>query len=251
VDLQWAAAQPSAGGTAVAGYHIYRNDNLGQGDILLGTTSSTVFFDETVTAGTNCTYKVYAFDTMGNQSTPASAAVTVPTSPIDERRTGVRPTGAYWGAAGEQIDMLSGNLNFSIPLLRPQSRGWGVTFGLSYNSQMWRNDGGGIWKLGYDTGYGLGWRLQAGSIFPVWYNGGLLYCVFTDSTGAEYRLDQNSGGVFTSKEGVYLSYDSSAQRVYFPDGSFWVMGAQSSGAEADAGTLYPTMMQDTNGNYLS
>ena len=30
-----------------------------------------------------------------------------------------------------------------------------VTFALSYNSQMWRQDSGGIWLLGEDVGLGV------------------------------------------------------------------------------------------------
>ena len=48
-----------------------------------------------------------------------------------------------------------------------------------------------------------------------------------------------------------VQYDSAARRLYFPDGSFWYMGATSSGLEDDAGTLYPTLMQDTNGNQVT
>jgi hypothetical protein len=53
----------------------------------------------------------------------------------------VRPDGAYWGAMGEQIDTLSGNLNYTLPLLNPVARGgMSVPFALSYNSQNWRRD---------------------------------------------------------------------------------------------------------------
>ena len=107
-----------------------------------------------------------------------------------------------------------------------------------WHSQSWRQDGGGIWQLGRDVGYGFGWKLQAGSITPVWYAGVLQYCIFSDATGAEYRLDQNSGGVFTLREGVYTAYDSNSQTLYFPDGSRWAMQAQASAGEPDAGTLY-------------
>src|SRR5262249_29385127 len=47
------------------------------------------------------------------------------------------------------------------------------------------------------------------------------------------------------------SFDSNTSRLYFNDGSFWAMNAQSSGNEGDAGTLYPTLMQDWNGNNLA
>ena len=72
-----------------------------------------------------------------------------------------------------------------------------------------------------------------------------------DATGAEYRLTVNTNGIWTSTEGIYLSYDSNAQRLYFRDGSFWVFGCTSAGTEQDAGTMYPTVMEDTNGNQLS
>jgi hypothetical protein len=42
--------------------------------------------------------------------------------------------------------------------------GWGVGLNLTYNSQNWRSDPGGIWNLGHDVGYGYGWRLLAGAI---------------------------------------------------------------------------------------
>jgi hypothetical protein len=76
--------------------------------------------------------------------------------------------------------------------------------------------------------------------------------VYSDATGAEYRLDVNSGGVWTSKEGVWVSYDTtySPARLYWPDGSWWEMGSVSAGAEQDAGTQYPTKMWDTNGNWI-
>ena len=100
-----------------------------------------------------------------------------------------------------------------------------MPFALSYNSQIWRQEGGRDWKLGHDIGYGAGWRLQAGSITPYWSAGSVHHYIFSDSTGAEYRLDVNTSGVWSSKEGIYIEYEPSAYRLYFPDGSFWVMGA--------------------------
>ena len=41
---------------------------------------------------------------------------------IDPREVGVRTTGTYWGSGGEQIDMRSGNLNFTVPLIKAMSR---------------------------------------------------------------------------------------------------------------------------------
>lgn len=126
---------------------------------------------------------------------------------------------------------------------------------LNYNSQMWRNSAGGVWLAGEDTGYGMGWKLQAGSLTPIWASPTQFdHYLFTDATGAEYSLyNNNNDYVWTSKEGVYMSYDSNigANEIHWPDGSFWVMGCQSSSGEQDYGTLYPTAIEDTNGYRLS
>ncbi len=164
----------------------------------------------------------------------------------------MRPQASYWGAAGEQIDLRSGNLNFTVPLLTAKARGgWSATIALSYNSQDWRKDTGGEWNLGKDVGFGRGWRLQVGSVVPV-YSGAwnLHHWVFTDATGAEYRLDQNNGGVWTSKEGLYVSFEEGQSTLCFPDGTRWAMYSQSAGNEEDAGTMYPTNISDTNGNSI-
>jgi YD repeat-containing protein len=177
--------------------------------------------------------------------------VNIPTSPGDESRIGVRPDGAYWGGGGEQIDMQSGNLNFSIPLFKALGRGaWGVTFALSYNSQMWRNANGSVWFSGQDLGEGLGWKLQAGSILPVWLNQVIDHYIYSDATGATYRLDQNNGGVWTSYDSTYVAFNANNDFLYFPDGSFWSMSITSQSPEQDVGTIYPTLMEDTNGNQI-
>ena len=182
-----------------------------------------------------------------------------PAITTDPRRTGIYSTGSYWGGGGEQVDTLSGNLNFSIPLLTATGRtGWTVPLGLTYNSQNWRQDDGANLPLGADVGYGFGWQMQIGSITPytaVTQNGTLIqtvidHYVFTDGTGAQYRLDINNNGVWSSKQGIYAWFDSSANKLHFPDGSFWVMGCTSSSGEADSGTMYPTTIEDVNGNQI-
>src|SRR5579862_3178007 len=184
------------------------------------------------------------------------SVTTPPANAIDPRRVGVRPNGSYWGAAGEQIDAMTGNVNYTASLFRAQGRaGTGVSFALNYNSQLWRQDPGGTWKLGEDVGYGFGWKLLAGSLTPVWSGWlALDHYVFVDSTGAEYRLDvpntPTTGVWAPSSGGLHIWYDSNVGRLYFPDGSFWVFGAVSGGTEQDAGTMYPTIMEDSNGNQI-
>jgi RHS repeat-associated protein len=190
-----------------------------------------------------------------NSSSPCSPTTSTPDGDsgngLDPRRVGVRALASYWGASGEQIDMASGNLNLTIPLLKVVSRGsWSVPFVLNYNSQSWRQDSAGTWLLGQDVGYGFGWKLQAGSLVAVWAGSSIDHYLFTDATGAEYRLSVNTGGVWTSLEGVYISYDSNANRIYQTDGSFWYMGCESAPLEMDAGTLYPTVIEDANGNQI-
>ncbi len=264
VDLQWQAPAdyhvngeqyspqtiPDPNDTGAAIYKIYRN-----GQLLTTPYGTTQYSDRAVLSSTSYTYTIYTGDYHYNFET-TGVTVTLVTPPAGtsvpaDQTIGVRPTGAYWGAGGEQIDLQSGNLNFTLPLLKAQGRGGtGAAFALSCNSRLWRQDSGGVWKLGEDVGYGFGWRLQAGSLVPYLSGGLIQYYIFTDSTGAEYRLNVNNNNIWTSQEGLYVEYDATALRLYFPDGSFWVMGSISAGTEQDAGTRYPTLIEDTNGNQI-
>lgn len=254
VDIQWPTATDNTNGIGVALYKIYR------GGVLLGSTTGLTFSDTTVVPSTTYTYTLTVMDFHGNTASTNFNVTTpgvgtnppFPSATPEGRRVGVRPTGAYWGASGENIDTLSGNLNFTLPLVKAQGRGgWGVGFNLTYNSQNWRWDGSSNWIFGKDVGYGFGWRVLAGSITPVWADPYTVsYYLFTDSTGAEYRLDQNSSNIWTSKESIYVSFDATTNKLYFRDGSFWYFGCVSAPGEADMGIMYPTLMQDTNGNQI-
>jgi RHS repeat-associated protein len=185
----------------------------------------------------------------GAASNPVNFTVTTTTLTFDGRRVGSKSTGTYWGAAGEQIDLLSGNLNYSIPLIQAQGRaGMAATFALSYNSQIWRQTSSPntSWLLGRDVGYGLGWTLQLGSIAPAG-----TYYIFTDASGAQYQLNGAAGNLWISQDGSYATYDATAQRLYFPDGSFWLMSVQSASGEPDAGTRYSSLIEDSNGNTIA
>jgi hypothetical protein len=261
-DVQWQAVSLNSNGSGLDAYFIYRDGNY------LLRTAATSFSDETVRPGDSHTYTIYTVSQHWDQSPAASITVASPvpappTSPptpppgadsgngMDPRRIGVRALATYWGGAGEQVDTDSGNVNFSVPLITAKSRGgWSVQFVLSYNSQMWRQDSSGPWLLEQDMGYGQGWKLQAGSIVPIWNTSTIDHYLYTDATGAEYSLSVNTNNVWTSIEGTYVSFNSNAQKLYFTDGSFWVMGSISQ-EPADQGTLYPTSIEDSNGNQLS
>ena len=57
--------------------------------------------------------------------------------------------------------------------------------------------------------------------------------------------------VWKSSQSFYGEYDVTEKRLHFPDGSFWEFDSMSAGSEQDAGTLYPTKMQDPNGNFVA
>lgn len=244
VDLQWAAATDNSG--EIFQYKVYRDGAF------LGSSRTTSFIDEAVDAGLSYNYTVRAEDFHGNEG-PLSAVKAVTNTRNNIQQTGIRPFGSYWGGGGESIDMRSGNVNYTLGMLRAQSRhGLSMGFALSYDSQIWRYGDGQSWSTGFDVGYGFGWKLQAGSIYPVYSsNSSILYYVFTDSSGADYRLDYSSSNHYWSREGHYqMHYDPVTTRLWFNDGSNWLMGAVSGSTEPDAGTRYPTVATDSNGNQI-
>jgi beta-glucanase (GH16 family) len=124
-QLQWT---PSAGGTATAGYQVYRGTTLA-GSVGPGTTS---FTDTDLTAGASYSYTVVAFDANGNDSPPSVAlAVTTPGVPtalapptiagnwgltfddeFNSLNTNVWTNGKYWwnGNAGTQATFEPNNV---------------------------------------------------------------------------------------------------------------------------------------------
>ena len=108
------------------------------------------------------------------------------------------------------------------------------------------------WQLGAEVGYGYGWRMGIGSITPYFQDWtlGVDHYVFTDALGTQTLLDQNGGGIWSSSHGIKMWFEASTGRLHFKDGSFWTMGSTSGGTEADAGTMYPTIMEDVNGNQI-
>jgi RHS repeat-associated protein len=252
VEMQWTPTDDGPNGIGVAGYHYFRDGNY------LGFRRNGELVDLTVSPGTTYTYSLQPEDFHGNQAGLTNISVTTPAAGnIDPRQIGVRPLGTYWGALGEQIDLQSGNVNYSMPLFKAQSRGgWGVTFALSYNSQNWRRDTEGTartWNHGRDIGYGYGWRFLAGALTPLFttYTQIGMYR-FTDSTGAEYRLRETSpgSGEWVAKDGLFITYKSAEQKLYFPDGSWWYFGSIAGGTEMDLGTTYPTLFEDRTGNQI-
>jgi RHS repeat-associated protein len=247
-SLRWQGVADDSVGIGVFEYTVSRN----------GTPIATIFepdfADATVQPSTSYTYSVAAVDYHGNVGSAATISVTTPPAgAVDPRRVGVQTNGSYWGGAGEQINMLNGDLNFMLSIEKAMMRGGlSLPINLIYDSQNWRQDNGVNWNLGADVGYGYGWKLLFGSITPYYtsYWTGVDHYVYTDVTGAEYRLDQNNNGIWSSTQGVYVWFDQNANKLHFRDGTWWLMGSTSGGTEADAGTMYPTTIEDVNGNQI-
>jgi hypothetical protein len=188
VDVRTAGSVDDSNGVGLYEYQWYRDGQF------IGATFNPEYSDLTVAAGSTHTYGVNAIDFDGNASATTSFTVSTPAiAAVDPREIGVRSSGSYWGGMGEQIDVRSGNLNFSYPLLTPVSRGLSIALALTYNSQNWRLDNNGnAWNLGVDTGLGYGWQLEFGSITPYYSSTwDVAFYEFRDATGAVYRLDQN------------------------------------------------------------
>jgi YD repeat-containing protein len=240
VSMRWPLTADDSIGIGMYRYQIFRNG----GSTPIGYALGNAFADYSAIAGTPYTYQICPEDQHGTVAAGISVNVTTPpATSVDPRRTGVRTTGSYWG----------GGLNYSLPLFSVQQRtGQKISLNLTYNSQNWRQDSGSNWQLGYDNGYGFGWKLQFGSLMPFYGEeaSGVDHYLFTDGSGAEYRLTVNNGGVWSSSESVYVWFDSNTGRLHFKDGGFWIMGCTSAGTEPDAGTMYPTTIEDVNGNQI-
>ena len=228
-SFKWSGVADDALGIGVYEYSVSRNG------VAMTNLVEPIFTDATVQPSTTYAYSFTATDFHGNSSTPVTINITTPAANlIDPRRTGIYTTGSYWGGGGEQIDTLSGNLNFSLPLATAVGRaGTQIPVGLVYNSQNWRQDNGVNWNLGADVGFGYGWQMLIGSITPYHtdFLGDVDHYVYTDATGAQYLLNVNTGGVWSSKQSVYVWFDSNANKLHFRDGSFWVMGCTSGGGK--------------------
>ena len=261
IDMQWKGAADDADGSGIAITIIYR----GSSNVAGFASSIAEFTDNTILPpSTAYSYNIISCDMFYNCSNSVFNVTTAPANSVDPRQVGLRPTSTNWGGGGENINILSGNLNFSLPLLSAKGRGgMGLGIGLNYNSQNWREDAGGVtWNYGRDIGYGYGFRIGAGSIQQfVGANWQVDHWTFTDSSGAEYRLDRQvtqdgtatsttSGIWATTTDGATFLYNSSTNRLYFPSGMFWQFDCASLGNEGDYSARYPTLMQDSNGNQI-
>jgi RHS repeat-associated protein len=259
VMLQWSPTTDTNGGSSygaagMAFYEVYRNGTL---RTRIKHQSATMLYTDTgLTPGQTYDYILRAVDFHGNFTdvtrsiaTPASSPTISSTLP---RRVGLPNLGSSWGSGGENIDLLSGNLNITVPILSVMGRGgYAVPLMLNYNSQNWMQTSGATAQHSAYQGVGYGWRLQFGSIRPILLGATISHYVFEDTTGAEYPLDIASGSLWRpSRFSPVLEYDVATNRLWFKDGSFWQMDCVSASGEPDKDARYPTLLQDPNGNQI-
>ncbi len=102
VDMQWQPSADDPNGTGVVSYQVLRDN------VVLSQVRTPEISDATVEASHTYTYAIRPIDYHNNIGAAVTFAVVTPAAGnIDPRQVGVRPTGTYWGAQGEQIDMRS------------------------------------------------------------------------------------------------------------------------------------------------
>lgn len=172
-----------------------------------------------------------------------------PAESISPRRVGLRHHGVHWGHAPEKIDLLSGNLNLTFPLIHARSRRASAVAALSYNSQLSVGKASGTEWAAMDLGTGFGWAVRVASIVPATDNGTTTGYTYLDAHGTEYTLTP-SGSAWVSLHGAYLTFDPTSATLKEANGNTLVFGCTSSAGEPDAGALHVTLIQDTNGNQI-
>jgi RHS repeat-associated protein len=196
-------------------------------------------------------------------STPSSAA---PAPRLPEEGWG---DGNYWSAddpgnrvgdpPGEPMDEGAGSGNFQLaaPVLGLPGRGIDISLGLAYNSRLWNKAGSQI-SFDNDRGWPApGFSLGFGKLLGMGvYNGGML--VDADGTRHGYSgvvTPYNWGTTFVghTTDGTFIdySYTSGAgggivyAQAKLPNGTVITYGAPGPGA------VYPTSIEDPNGNYIT
>jgi RHS repeat-associated protein len=249
INLSWTASTDQ--GSGVSYYKVRRGGN----DYATVYAPTTSYSDTSVQPDSTLTYTVVAVDRAANVSALSNSATATTLGPSNLRPEGLgkRPLAAYYGSGPELVNLESGNAVLSFPLIPIQGRTGGIspTLSLAYNSQVWSRDASGVQYTAVDAGYGAGWSLWLGAMYPVYAAGVIDHYRFIDSSGATHRLYPSTGDTYISRDSTYLKWDRVLHRLWFRDGTFWDFDYVSLDPEPDAGTRYPTRLQDTNGNYVT
>ena len=151
----------------------------------------------------------------------------------------------------------SGNFQFAAPVYGAPSRGINIALGLAYNSRVWNKAGTQI-SFDNDRGWPApGFSLGFGKLLGMGvYNGGML----VDADGTRHGYTGSITGYSWGSNGIMHTTDGS-----FIDYSYWtgtgggITNAQAKLANGTVinygapgpGAVYPTSIEDANGNYIN
>jgi len=173
-----------------------------------------------------------------------------PSSSDPRNDVGSPPGAPLDGGAG------SGNFQFAAPILGLPGRGISIALGAAYNSRVWNKSGNQI-NFDIDRGWPApGFSLGFGKLLGMGvYNGGML--VDADGTRHSYAGTVSPYGNFShfvghTTDGSFIDYWYTSgvgggivnAEARLPNGTMITYGA------AGPGAVYPTAIEDANGNYI-
>lgn len=198
-----------------------------------------------------------------------TAKVTIAPEPMPQGGGGGWDSSNYWSAGkpenrvgdppGTSVDggSGSGNFQFAAPVLSLPGRGISISLGLAYNSRLWNKANT---QISYDNDRGWpapGFNLGFGKLLGMGvYNGGML--VDADGTRHSYTgsitfYNWGTYGVMHTTDGSFIDY------TYWTGtggGITWAQARLANGTvvnygAAGPGAVYPTSIEDANGNWIT
>lgn len=151
----------------------------------------------------------------------------------------------------------SGNFQFAAPVMSPDGRGLDLRLALTYNSRLWNKSGT---QINYDNDRGWpapGFSLGFGKLLGMGVNGGGM---LIDADGTRHAYTGNitfyswgTSGVMHTTDGSFIDYTYSTGTgggltyafARLANGTMISYGAPGPGA------IYPTSIEDANGNLIT
>jgi len=141
------------------------------------------------------------------------------------------------------------NFTFALPVAGLPGRGINASVSLVYNSSVWHKStapGSGNTWMTYDVDSSwpaTGWRMTLGHI----ENQGSAGFTLIDPDGTRHALSLTSTSHYDTTDGTFIHYHggSTSGTLYYSNGTIATYGAGGGGYR-----LFPTKIQDRNGNYI-
>ena len=124
IDFQWKAPSDNVDGSGLLLVEVFRNGT----ELNAFSPFGGEFTDNTVLPFGTYTYTITYCDVFGNCSNSNFSATAGPVGTVDPRQVGLPALSTNWGGGGENVNILSGNLNFTLPLLTAKALG-GMSLG--------------------------------------------------------------------------------------------------------------------------